>query len=150
MAAPLRLGERIDEELVAGDVRLTMGGEPTFVSIDDMDGEEWNTAALGPAKLKRAKELLLRLREEFGKGGLAPLWAGKMVPRRAAAALDFHLFLANRRRAPLERSCWLAETDRDYGFGSTPRGSLPKNWPSVWELGPATSSRLTRTRWPIC
>ena len=39
------LGQRIDAELVAGDVRLTVGGEPTFVSIDDMQGDEWNTAA---------------------------------------------------------------------------------------------------------
>ena len=35
-------------------MRLTMGGEPTFVSIDDMDGEEWNTAAMGPNKLRLA------------------------------------------------------------------------------------------------
>src|SRR5207244_4008220 len=45
-------GEQIDDELAAADVRLTMGGEPTFVSIDDMDGEEWNTAAHGEAKLR--------------------------------------------------------------------------------------------------
>ena len=44
------LGQRIDAELVAKDVRLTMGGEPTFVSIDDMEGAEWNTAAFGPTK----------------------------------------------------------------------------------------------------
>ena len=51
-----QLGEHIDEELATGDVRLTMGGEPTFVSIDDMDGEEWNTAALGPTKKRRLGE----------------------------------------------------------------------------------------------
>ena len=50
------LGERIDGELVAGDVRLTMGGEPTFVSMDDMDGDEWNTEAMGPNKRRLAGE----------------------------------------------------------------------------------------------
>src|SRR5262245_32396915 len=60
-----RLGEEIDEELAVGDVRLTMGGEPTFVSIDDMDGEEWNTAALGETKLRLAGDLLKRLRNVF-------------------------------------------------------------------------------------
>jgi hypothetical protein len=42
------LGQDIDAKLKAGDVRLTMGGEPTFVSIDDFESEEWNTAAVGP------------------------------------------------------------------------------------------------------
>ena len=48
------LGHRVDADLTAGDVRLTMGGEPTFVSVDDMDGAEWTTAALGPNKRKLA------------------------------------------------------------------------------------------------
>ena len=49
-----RLGQAVDAELQAGDARLTMGGEPTFVSIDDMDGAEWNTAALGKHKRQLA------------------------------------------------------------------------------------------------
>ena len=46
----MRLGDEVDAVLRRGDVRLTMGGEPTFVSIDDPDGDEWNTAAMGPRK----------------------------------------------------------------------------------------------------
>src|SRR5499426_2135499 len=48
------LGHRIDTDLKQSDVRLTMGGEPTFVSVDDMDGAEWNTAALGETKRQLA------------------------------------------------------------------------------------------------
>src|SRR5690606_1544630 len=39
------LGKKVDEKLTANDVRLTMGGEPTFVSIDDFEAEEWNAGA---------------------------------------------------------------------------------------------------------
>ena len=54
------LGRQIDADLLEGDVRLTMGGEPTFVSIDDPDGAEWNTAALGPDKRRLSAELFQR------------------------------------------------------------------------------------------
>ena len=54
------LGQRIDHDLNALDVRLTMGGEPTFISMDDPDGAEWNTAALGPTKRKIAGKLFHR------------------------------------------------------------------------------------------
>ena len=42
-----RSATRSTPTCVAGDVRLTQGGEPTFVSIDDREGAEWNTEALG-------------------------------------------------------------------------------------------------------
>ena len=74
------LGHEIDQELVAGDVRLTMGGEPTFISIDHMDGEEWNFTAVGPEKRRLSGILIRRLKEQFGAGGLLHYGMGKWYP----------------------------------------------------------------------
>ncbi|MCB1065274.1 MAG: transglutaminase family protein, partial [Verrucomicrobiae bacterium] len=63
-----RLGKAVEERLREGDVRLTMGGEPTFVSIDDMDGDEWNIAAMGPMKRGLGDTLLRRLKDRFAPG----------------------------------------------------------------------------------
>jgi uncharacterized protein (DUF2126 family) len=74
------LGERIDAQLRAGDVRLTMGGEPTFLSIDDMDGPEWNSAAMGPKKRELAETLMRRLWRHYGAGGFLHYGQGKWYP----------------------------------------------------------------------
>jgi len=74
------LGEKVDEELVENDVRLTMGGEPTFVSIDDMEGVEWNTGALGEHKRQLAGDLLLRLKQRFAPGAALHFGQGKWYP----------------------------------------------------------------------
>jgi uncharacterized protein (DUF2126 family)/transglutaminase-like putative cysteine protease len=74
------LGHRVDADLLKADVRLTMGGEPTFVSIDDRDGAEWNTSALGPTKRALATKLLHRLREKYGAGGFVHMGQGKWYP----------------------------------------------------------------------
>ncbi len=74
------LGHQVDERLHAGDVRLTMGGEPTFVSIDDMQSEEWNTAAVGLHKRELSEKLIKRFRECFSVGGLLHYGQGKWYP----------------------------------------------------------------------
>ena len=74
------LGRAVDADLQAQDVRLTMGGEPTFVSIDDPDGAEWNTAALGADKRRLAADLYHRLKKKYAPTGLAHFGQGKWYP----------------------------------------------------------------------
>ncbi len=74
------LGSDIDRDLVAQDVRLTMGGEPTFVSADDMEGAEWNITAIGPDKRRLSEQLIRRLCQRFAPGGLLHFGQGKWYP----------------------------------------------------------------------
>jgi len=74
------VGRRVDERSAAADVRLTVGGEPTFVSVDDQVSEEWTTAADGPHKRQRASELAARLRAAWAPRGLIQRGQGKWYP----------------------------------------------------------------------
>ena len=74
------LGEHVEKDLQKQQVKLTMGGEPTFVSIDDMEGDEWNTQALGEHKRQLAGDLLHRLESRFAPGGLLHYGQGKWYP----------------------------------------------------------------------
>ena len=74
------LGHAIDADLVKNDVRLTMGGEPTFISLDDPDGPEWNFTAVSPKKRALSGELIRRLRHKFAPGALLHYGQGKWYP----------------------------------------------------------------------
>jgi uncharacterized protein (DUF2126 family)/transglutaminase-like putative cysteine protease len=74
------LGHKVDADLDRLDVRLTMGGEPTFIAADDPDGAEWNTTAMGPTKRLRAADLFHRLRDKHAAHGLVHFGQGKWYP----------------------------------------------------------------------
>jgi uncharacterized protein (DUF2126 family) len=91
-AAIEALGHRVDEDLVSGDVRLTQGGEPTFVSVDDREGGEWNTEAMGPTKRILSADLMDRLRARYGAGGLQHYGQGKWYPGEQLPRWSLNLF----------------------------------------------------------
>ncbi|MDN3494979.1 transglutaminase family protein [Planococcus sp. APC 4015] len=77
------LGEAVDERLRRGDVRLTMGGEPTFVALDDATAAEWNTEADGEQKRALATGLADQLRRDYAQGGVVHRGDGKWYPGEA-------------------------------------------------------------------
>ncbi len=77
------LAHQVDRDLDTGDVRLTMGGEPTFVAVDDPESLQWNFAALGPAKRQLGLALVRSLRTATAPGGLLHLGQGKWYPNEA-------------------------------------------------------------------
>jgi uncharacterized protein (DUF2126 family) len=112
----IALGDSIDKDFEEHDVRLTMGGEPTFVSIDDMESDQWNTGALGKDKLRLAKTLLLKLRDHFAPKGLLHYGQGKWYPGEELPRWALGVFWRKDGDSFWQDPKLLARIDQDYGY----------------------------------
>ena len=109
------LGQQVDRQLLVDDVRLTMGGEPTFVSVDDMEGAEWNVDADGQHKRELAQALTKRLRDDFAKGAMLHYGQGKWYPGEPLPRWQYGIFW-RKDGAPIWRDpSLLADIKQDYG-----------------------------------
>lgn len=115
-AAIEALGHQVDREIQEGDIRLTMGGEPTFISIDDMDGAEWNTAAMGPTKRLLSGDLIRRLKNRFAPGGLLHFGQGKWYPGESLPRWALQLYWRRDGDALWAHDEYQADERKDYGF----------------------------------
>ncbi len=109
------MGHRVDADLRDGDVRLTQGGEPTFVSVDDRDGAEWNTDAMGPTKRVLAADLLGRLRAHYAPHGLVHFGQGKWYPGEQLPRWSLNVFWRTDGEPIWEDPGLIADERVDYG-----------------------------------
>jgi uncharacterized protein (DUF2126 family) len=108
------LGDQVDRQLVDQDVRLTMGGEPTFVAIDDMDAPEWTIAAQGPTKRAFAEKLLMRLRPHYAPKSLLHYQQGKWYPGEPLPRWALACYWRRDGKAVWQDDRWLADINGDY------------------------------------
>lgn len=117
----LAAGDKVDEILEENDVRLTMGGEPTFVSIDDMDHPQWNTDAVGEDKRVLSNVLLERFREklaeteQISRGSLLHYGQGKWYPGEQLPRWALTCLWRRDGQPIWNDDQWLADEGKDYG-----------------------------------
>ncbi len=110
------LARRVDEDLQEHDVRLTMGGEPTFVGIDDPDSPQWNGDAMGALKRNRAVTLIRRIRDQMAPGALLHFGQGKWYPGEVLPRWALGCYWRVDGEPVWDNVDLIAQEDKDYGF----------------------------------
>lgn len=113
-----RVAHQIDADLETEDVRLTMGGEPTFVGIDDPESPQWNIDALGPEKRTRGLALIEGLREKLASGAMLHYGQGKWYPGEPLPRWALSCWWRTDGVPVWENTSLIAREDQDYKFGT--------------------------------
>ncbi len=114
-----QLAHKVDADLKAQDVRLTMGGEPTFVGLDEPESPQWNIDALGPMKRSRGLALIQCLRERTAQGAMLHYGQGKWYPGEQLPRWALSCYWRSDGVPVWENIDLVAREDHDYGFGAT-------------------------------
>lgn len=120
--AILTVGNKVDQEMKEHDVRLTMGGEPTFVATDNMEAPEWNTDADGAHKRALANTLFHKLKNEFGHGALMQYGQGKWYPGEPLPRWKLACYWRKDGKAIWQEDNLLADLSKDYGLTAKDAG----------------------------
>ena len=130
------LGHQIDAQLKADDVRLTMGGEPTFVAVDDPDAAEWNTDAMGPTKRGLGAKLLDRMKERYAAHGLKHYGQGKWYPGEQLPRWSLACFWRRDGEPVWGDATLFADESADYGATEQHAAVFLQNLAARLELDP--------------
>jgi uncharacterized protein (DUF2126 family)/transglutaminase-like putative cysteine protease len=140
-------GRRVEQQLNADDVRVTIGGEPTFVAMDDPDAPEWNTAASGSTKRRFAADLIQRLRARFAPRGLLHDGLGKWYPGEQLPRWAFSLYWRRDGKALWRADKLIAAEENDYGVTADHARELLEGVASRLELDPAAATAAYEDPW---
>ncbi len=132
----LALGQKVDDELEQNDVRLTMGGEPTFVSVDDMESPEWNTSADGAHKRTLSNQLIRNLKESFAPQGLLQFGQGKWYPGEPVPRWKMGLYWRKDQNPLWLDKKLLANFDQEYNFTHTDAERFMQKLSSYLNINP--------------
>ncbi|MEM6644192.1 MAG: transglutaminase family protein [Bacteroidota bacterium] len=137
-----QVGAQVDSEFAKNDVRLTMGGEPTFVSIDNTDAPEWNTAADGAHKRKLSNELFHALKDEFSTGALMQYGQGKWYPGEPLPRWKLACFWRKDGIPIWQQDQLMADLSKDYGFGAGEAEQFMSKIAEILNLDPENAQRI--------